>query len=295
MRICNSLRPQSQRGSALLVVLWLSAALAAIALSVSTTVRTETDHAATVSEGLRAHYMATGAVERAIQWMNWGTGERRPDGTVQFWEPGQSRMLMQFPAGEAVVEVIPETAKLNINYASPEDLLRVVMVVTGDAQRARDIVAGIVHWRSAAGAGDALDAYYLSLGPTFQPRHASFEEIEELLFVRGMTPELFYGNYISDSQGQLYARGGLRDCLSVWGAVNGPFDVNSMSPSLMESIGIPMGAVQAILARRAAQPFRNQQELAAFGVPLERLRIGGNTIWTLRATARLRRPDGTPS
>ena len=31
------------------------------------------------------------------------------------------------------------------------------------------------------------------------------------------------------------------------------------------------------------------------GVPTGRMRIGGNVIWTLRASARLKRPDGTPS
>ena len=35
--------------------------------------------------------------------------------------------------------------------------------------------------------------------------------------MRGVTPELFYGNFVSDAEGRLYARGGLRDCLSVWG------------------------------------------------------------------------------
>jgi len=36
------------------MVMWLSAALAAIALSVSATVRSETDHVSTSADGLRA-------------------------------------------------------------------------------------------------------------------------------------------------------------------------------------------------------------------------------------------------
>ena len=47
------------RGSALLAVLWLSAALAAIAFSVSTTVRAETDRVSTAADGLRASYLRT--------------------------------------------------------------------------------------------------------------------------------------------------------------------------------------------------------------------------------------------
>ncbi len=36
-------------------------------------------------------------------------------------------------------------------------------------------------------------------------------------------------------------------------------------------------------------------EVAELGVPTPRMGIGGNLIWTLRASARLRRPDGSPS
>src|SRR5229473_2107268 len=74
-----------QRGSALLAVLWMSAALAAIALSLSSTVRSETDRATTNSEGLRAWYLASGSVERGIQWMMWGPDYRNGDGSPRFW------------------------------------------------------------------------------------------------------------------------------------------------------------------------------------------------------------------
>ena len=44
-----------------------------------------------------------------------------------------------------------------------------------------------------------FDQYYLSLTPSFRARHASFEEIEELLVVKGMTPDLYYGTYDRDA------------------------------------------------------------------------------------------------
>ena len=57
----------SRRGSALLTVMWLSACLAAIALSVSSSVRSETERVEAASNGLRAWYLATGSVERGMQ------------------------------------------------------------------------------------------------------------------------------------------------------------------------------------------------------------------------------------
>ncbi len=282
-----------QKGGALLAVLWLSAALAAIAFSVSTSVRAETDRVSSAADGLRAWYLATGSVERGIQWMMWGPEVRNVKANAPFWEHNQPRFYMNYPSGDAVVELIPESSKLNINTASPDDLLRVVAVVTADLERAREIVEGIVDWRGPAGPG-GLDSFYSTIAPTFRARHASFEEIEELLLVRGMTPELFYGNYIPDGSGRLYASGGLRDCLSVWGGV-GPFDINTASPALMEAMGIPPEGVAAIVNQRRTQPFKNTGEAQQLGFPTPRLGVGGNYIWTLRATARLRRPDGTPS
>src|SRR5436190_8180412 len=64
---------KNERGGALLAVLWISAALAAIGLSVSTSIRSETDRAGTAADGMRASYLATGSVDRAMQWLLWGT------------------------------------------------------------------------------------------------------------------------------------------------------------------------------------------------------------------------------
>src|SRR6516162_9438789 len=66
--------PQNTRGSALLTVLWIAAALSAIAFSLATTVRGETERVSTDLDGLRAYYLAAGAVERASiekMWANW--------------------------------------------------------------------------------------------------------------------------------------------------------------------------------------------------------------------------------
>jgi general secretion pathway protein K len=287
------MKTSNRRGSALLTVLWLSACLAAIAFSVSSSVRSETDRVEASSNGLRAWYLATGAVERGIQWMLWGETYRNPDGSPRFWQFGAPRMNMTFPSGNAVVEMIPESSKLDINHANAEDLVKVISAVSGNADQAQVITGAILDWRGGT-PGSTYDQYYFSVSPSFRARHASFQEIEELLFVRGMTPELFYGNFVADNEGALYASGGLRDCLSVWGSV-GPFDVNSVSPALMAAIGVPPGGIAAIVARRKVAPFKNLNEVNAMGIPVPRMRVGGNLIWTLRASSRLKRADGTLS
>lgn len=278
-----------ERGSALLAVLWISAALAAIALSVSASIRSETDRAGTAADGMRASYLATGSVDRATQWLLWGTA-----GGNRFFDylhyEDKPRLYFTYPSGDVVVEMMPEAAKLDINHASGEDLVRVISAVSGDPARAREIADGIQAWRSGDSSADSS-----AQGSTFQPRGASFEEIEELLLVRGMTPELFYGNYVADAEGRLSPRGGLRDSLSVWGSLE-QFDANAVSPALLEALGAPPAAVTQMVQQRARQPFRNLGEVAALGIPVGRLSLSGeHLIWNIRATARLRRPNGAPS
>jgi hypothetical protein len=179
---------------------------------------------------------------------------------------------------------------LNINRANPKELASVIAAVTGNQEQTAEIVTGIVNRRRPGGGGQNL-AQMLQPGSTFTPRNASFQEIEELLSVPGVTPEFFYGNYISDADGRLYARGGLRDGLSGWGT-RGQFDVNGASPALLEALGIPADRVQALLN---ARPFRNMSQVQAIAGTTRGLRIDGISMWTVRANARLRRPDGSPS
>jgi general secretion pathway protein K len=269
-----------QRGSALLMVLWLSAALAAIALSVSATVRAETEHVSTAADGLRAWYLATGSVERAIQYMMWG-GLEGPD---RYWNRRKSRINFTYPSGEAVVEIMAESGKLNVLTASQGDLMRVISAVTSDGSQASKIAGGL------GGRGRS------GPGPTFPGGGASFQEIEDLLTLPGMTPEVFYGNYIADQSGRLFARGGLRDCLSVWGSTSGPFDVNAASPALLVAFGATEEGALQLVERRKQTPFKTIGDASGFlGSNNGRFRVGGNTIYTVRATARLRLPNGQPS
>jgi general secretion pathway protein K len=287
-------RRPSSRGSALLAVLWLSAALAAIAFSLANSVRGETERTTAEVSGVRAYYLATGAVERALLYMEWAGAFKRPDGSPG-WEPGVSVLNFDFPTGQATVRIISEAARMNVNSAQPEDLYRLLLALGADSDRARGIVAGILDWRQTVPQGVAtdFDRYYLTLNPSFRARHASFQEIEELLLVRGMTPDLFYGTYERDDAGRLTPRGGLRDCVSIFGSTS-VFDVNGAEPALLAAIGLSPEAVSAIVARRRVAPFRTMDELAAFGrgPGFDRLAIVPGQDVTVRATARLRLPNG---
>jgi general secretion pathway protein K len=289
-------RRRARRGGALLAVLWLSAAMAAIAFSVATNVRSEIERSITLVEGMQARYLAAGAIERTILWRYWGPAARNPDGTPRFGERNQSALVMNFPAGIAVVEVIPEAARLSLNRAPASDIQRLLLAMGVAPPQAAEITAGIIDWRNPIGQGGMgpFDSFYLNQAPSFRARHASIEETEEVLFVKGMTPDIFYGTWTRDAAGRLLRVGGFRDCVSPQGSL-GTYDVVAAEPALLLSIGVPPAGVEQIRILRSQRPLTERdfpllQSLA--GPAAGRLRIGGNTIYTFRATARLRGPDG---
>ena len=284
-----------QRGGALLAVLWLSAALAAIAFSVAVSVRGEIARAETSLDGLKEYYLATGALDRALLYMLWGSGPRNPDGTARYWEPGRPVVRLPFPTGEAIVEIMPEGAKLNVNSITLIELARLLQALGLDPLRVQQVAAAIIDWRSPAPGGQSLfDADYLSRNPSFRAPHASLEQIEELLLVRGVTPDLFYGRHDRTPDGGLIPRAGLRDCLTVYPSPT-PLDINSAEPEVMLAVGVDPQGVEAVRTMRRQAPIRQQQfgSLAPLmGPGFSRFGIGGSNTYTLRATARINRPDG---
>ncbi len=286
---------QARRGVALLSVLWLAAALSAIAFTIANQVRSETERTSTDRDSLRAYYLASGAVYRAVMYVQWGPVYRNDDGSPKYYQAPMPVIPFQFPTGTAAVQVIPENSKLNVNTATPEELKGLLLALGTNPARAGAVVGGILDWRSASGAATEFDAYYLSLTPSFRSRHASFQEIEELLLVRGMTPDLFYGSYTRNEDGRLVAHAGLRDCLSVFGSVGGQMDVNTVQPAVMRAVGIGPDVAATIVAMRTAAPIRTLDQLSALqssGPGVGRLGFPTNSIMTLRATARLRLPNG---
>lgn len=292
---------KTNQGAALLAVLWLAAGLSAIALTIANTVRGETERSSTEADGLKAYYLAAGALDRMLLYLEQPGSFLNPDKTPLIKD--YTRVLgFDFPTGVVMGEIIPETSKLDVNAANPRDLLNLLLALGEDPGQAEQTLAGILDWRAPIQDGSltGFDQFYLSLTPSFQARHASLQEIEELLLVRGVTPDLFYGSYTRDVQGQLVPHAGLRDCLSVYGSAGGGLDVNTVEPAVMQAIGIPGDVAAAIVALRQAAPIRDMGQLAPFrnsGPGMNRLgmahvAIGYPLAITLRATGQLKLSNG---
>ena len=142
-------------------------------------------------DDLRSYYLASAGAERAINELLWTATQGAT------FIPNNSAFIdYDFPSGTTHVELIPEAAKLDVNHVLGDQLMTMLTALGIDPARASVIAAGIVDWRSPGTGGGPFDTYYLGRTPSFQAPHASFQEIEELLSVRGVTPDIFYGTWV---------------------------------------------------------------------------------------------------
>jgi general secretion pathway protein K len=81
-----------------------------------------------------------------------------------------------------------EERKVNINKADPKVLYQLFLGKEPD-----NLAESIINWRgpTQAMAKGAQDTDYESLAAPYKCKHAEFSCIEELLLVKGMTPEIF--------------------------------------------------------------------------------------------------------
>ncbi len=285
------MRTSNRRGAALLSVLWLTAVLVAIAFSVSSTVRGEIERTTTLSEGVRCQFLARGAMERFfLDYQRMGRRLLTAGPVYRY----------SFPDGEAVIELVPEASKLNVNQAPVEELLRLTAALGAPLDQAEAVTAAIVDWRTSPQDGQVspFDAFYLERGPTFLPRHSSFQDVEELLLVRGVTRELYYGGLQRTRTGELAPKGGLKECLSVYGSM-ASIDAQTAQPAVMMALGLTEDAVARVMTMRQATPTFVPEQWSilreTLGPAAGRLGIGGRSMYTMKATARLRTSPRTLS
>src|SRR5580698_9617189 len=113
--MATSRNKRSRKGSALLMVLWLTAALSAVGLAVANNVRAETGRTETNVDDARSYFVARGAIERAALHVLWGRQYLGQDGQPMYYINGSPSMELAFPGADVHVDVIPEDSKLNLN------------------------------------------------------------------------------------------------------------------------------------------------------------------------------------
>ena len=210
----------NQRGVALLVVLWIFIFLLVVAFDFSTSVREEATAAHRYSDETQGYYIALAGFERGVyEFLQQSTG-RDALGTQKKADIFDGDWNEEALGGGAFrVRWVDEGGKININRADEETLRRVFTNLGVEEPTKAILVDSIMDWRDPDDlhrTSGAENEYYRSLNPSYTAKNGPFDTVEDLLWVRGMTPELFYG--YGDAQGdraENAQRAGLREIFTV--------------------------------------------------------------------------------
>jgi len=192
----------SQRGIALLIVLWVMTILTVMVFSFTVMTRAENYGTLAFKEGTAKKYLAEAGIERGIMETIYQSVNRsqaltlegreawRLDGTLYTSDTGQ---------GSYAVRIFDESGKISLNGLTDSSgiVLRNLLINQGvSPENAAIIVDSLLDWKDADDLhrlSGAESDYYLSLPRPYKARNASFETVEELILVRGITPDILYG------------------------------------------------------------------------------------------------------
>ena len=200
-----------RRGFALVIVLWLFITLFALGAEFSQEMRQDAVATANFADETQSYYLASAAANltfyrlllahreealgqdpAALAAKGMDDGEKKPalvatDGVwhdVDLWGAPVS------------VRVVDEGGKVAINWVDQTVLIHVLNNLGLAPDKASEIADSILDWRDKdeeKRLNGAENEYYSSLPRPYVAKNAPFDSVEELLMVKGVTPDLFYG------------------------------------------------------------------------------------------------------
>jgi type II secretory pathway component PulK len=276
----NPLVSPRRRGVALLVVLWLMAALTLLLYSFLAQMQVEYSLSGGYGDEKKAEQLAWSAIDYACVSADNNTQPwHGPSDTAWYHNPdrfyevelGDGAFSLMHPTydddGKLRWGLEDEASKLSLNVATKEMLMKLPRMT-------EEIADSIIDWRDAdsnPGPSGAENSFYQALNPAYNCKNAPFETIEELLYVRGVTPQVLYGldqnlnGRIDPAEQSTSATTdpGLFGLVTCWSVdrnqtLNGQkrINVNAATPQQLQQAGFTPAEMQAMQAHLLARgPF----------------------------------------
>ncbi|MFT5700787.1 MAG: general secretion pathway protein K [Desulforhopalus sp.] len=238
----------NERGMALLITIMTLSLLTAVTIQF----HKETWHKLIVSDnfkrGVQLKSITDSGLSIALAALQNDLGENASDSLLDSWALlDQENLDLLFPAGGLQLIVRDLSGRLQINSiveqkksgskaknsGTSDDLRTILFNVlmsedfpVDDETEAGEMVDALVDWideddnESDHG---AETSYYQSLDEPYSARNGPVHNIEELLLVRGITPELFFGTGVTK---------GLKDILTAYGD-DGKININTIEPVIL--------------------------------------------------------------
>jgi type II secretory pathway component PulK len=194
-RRARATRRRRNRGTVLIVTMWILVVLAGMVLVLAASIRIEGACSANHAAKQQAAAIENGAVQYVLASLDSLGGEipseaNTPCQGVQIGNGAFWILRPDYDDGrEEVYGVVDEASKLNLNTATLE-MLSVLPRMTPE------IAAAIVDWRdidSDLTVGGAESEYYLLLPDPYECKNAPLETVEELLLIKLTSRELLLG------------------------------------------------------------------------------------------------------
>lgn len=269
----------NERGIALVIVLWVTVLLTVIVSGFIALVRTEARSVANYKDESQAYFLARSGVSLAIDMLleqKINAGVRKAMDTEEQWVLDGTPIKVSLNDNAFVeITITDESGKLDLNTADKTVLERTLTYMEIGEDERDVIVSSILDWLDENNfhrLNGAEDDYYATLSEPYESKDAPINSIEELLWVRGVTPELFYGRVKTSPEAFLpyleepRSKAGLARLFTVFtGKVS--VNVNTAPFELLLSIpGIDDEIASRIIEARKETKFRSIDDLLNVGV-----------------------------
>jgi general secretion pathway protein K len=234
----------SERGVALVVVLWIIVTLSLLIGGFAFTMHVETQVASFSRKELRAEMLARSGVELVRQQLNTHTAaEKNAEALNQRW-CNNPELYVEHALGDGKlnVKVIDEESLLPINRLTDSRLRLLLQLLNVDPTQVDIITDSIQDWIDSnpiTRLNGAESDHYLTLNPPYRAKNGPIYRAQELLMIRGITPAIYHG--ATDHPG-------LKDLIA-------PFtqqvNVNTASPLVLQVVlRMDENSLQPLLRRR---------------------------------------------
>jgi len=174
---------EGEAGFVIVAVLWLLAALAALAMVFSVYLSNSARALALNDTALQAEALVSAGVELTAYQLRLAGDDGRP---------AQGSFQTRLNGADLAVSFVSEAARIDLNAAPKELLVGLMSVLGASTEDAKQYGDRIIGWRTketTEGAG-AEEALYRATGRTYGPRQAPFAHVNELGLVLGLPPAL---------------------------------------------------------------------------------------------------------
>lgn len=178
---------KTDKGLALIVVLWVITLLTIMASSFSLTIQRETAITSGIKEKSEALALAEAGINYAVLMLLTGDKDQQ-------WQAFGSLYEIEYAGKKIRIQIADESGKLNINLATQEQLLQLLNSFSIDEGLADSLTDAIMDWRDKNDLhrlNGAEKQQYTDADLKYEPRNDSFKSIEELQLVMGMTAEIY--------------------------------------------------------------------------------------------------------